>query len=133
MSRNNTIMPTVGREVLVTLRNRDGNLITLPMKVTHVHSQQCISGVAFSGLQDDGFHAGGTLPLASIEYDEADTERTWAWMEVQKAGGGFDARISAIEKAITALSGKGETAALTKRITKPATTTKVKAKAKRKR
>lgn len=119
----NTIMPTVGRIVLVTVTGRNGPEV-VPADVTHVHSQQCISVVAKSAFMLEGFHAGGTRPMTSIEYDEDPTKvGTWRWMQIQAQGGGFDARIRAIEERL----GKDATVALTRRITKPKARTKAEA------
>lgn len=103
----NTIKPTVGRIVLFQTEDTNGKQVTLPAIVTHVHSDDCISLVAFSAFSNiAGLLAGGTRPVTSVLYDERQQLNTWRWMPVQAAGGGFDARIKALEETLAALNAK---------------------------
>lgn len=81
-----TPVPTVGRNVWITARTLAGVMITLPALISHVHSDECISAVAVSGLSDvEGLLAGGTLPLSSISYDDSGEKlHSWRWMPFQK-------------------------------------------------
>ncbi len=125
----NNIQPTVGRIVHVTVTGQSGPVI-VPAIVTHVHSLVCISVVALSAFTLEGFHAGGTRPMTSIEYDEDPTKvGSWRWMEYQKGqaqktdqiGSTILPRVEALEKAMAAKAD-------TQRIAKPKVAAKAKAK-----
>ena len=95
------ITPTVGRVVWITARSLVG-LVCLPALITHVHSDDCISAVAFSGLSNvEGLLPGGTLPLPSITYDESGEKvHGWRWMPYQK---GQAAKTEGAEKSLAEL------------------------------
>lgn len=96
----NTLVPTIGRLVLVTTTDRNGNPVVRPGVITNVFSNDLVNvQVHIDGTNDDpSFNGGGTRWAPSITYDE-DPGRlgTWRWMPVQAAGGGFDARITALD------------------------------------
>jgi hypothetical protein len=131
----NTIQPTVGRVVLVTVPGSQGPVV-VPALVTAVHSLMCISVVALSATLHEGFHAGATRPMSSIEHNEDATKvGTWRWMEYQKGqaqktdqiGSAILPRVEALEKALAA---KADTQRITKQ---PKAVTKAKAKPRKRR
>lgn len=106
-------MPTVGRTVLARVRDTNGKIKDLPMIVTDVHSDTCVSGVVLSAYSCEGLHAGGTLPLTSLCYSEELNVHSWHWMDVQHQGGGLASRIEFLEDDFAALGESVNNIALT--------------------
>lgn len=80
----NTIKPTRGRIVLFFTQDSNGKGVTLPAIITHVHSDDCVSLVAFSAFSDiESLLPGGTRPVTSVLYDERQLLNTWRWGEFQ--------------------------------------------------
>lgn len=79
------IVPAIGRLVLLTVIAASGLPVEIPAIITNVHSDTCVSVVGLSAIGVEGLHAGGTVPMTSVSYDEDASKRhTWRWMAYQK-------------------------------------------------
>ncbi len=96
----NPQLPTVGRTVLFVLpitHRRAGEI--RPAIVVRVNPDSVNLSVQMDGpndYQDDGAY--NTTWVGSASHDQdGKAPGSWHWMPVQQAGGGFDARIKALE------------------------------------
>lgn len=94
--------PTIGRTVLFVLPSsskRAGEI--RPATVVRVNSTDPTYGSVNLRLQLDGPNDAGEPDWqGSVKQDQdGKAPGSWHWMQVQQAGGGFEARISALEKA----------------------------------
>lgn len=92
------LLPFVGLIVLAELADSDGKPFTFPAIVSDVHSDHCVSVVAFDAFVDGGFQASGTRTSTSLLYNEKGGTSTWRHTEQTM-------RLAALEQAV-ALLGK---------------------------
>ncbi len=90
------LLPFVGLIVLAELADSDGKPFTFPAIVTDVHSDDCVSVVAYDAFVDGGFNAAGTRPATSLLYNERGGTSTWRHTEQT-------ARLAAVEQAVAIL------------------------------
>ena len=95
-----SLFPLIGLIVVAELADSDGKPFAFPAIVTDVHSDHCVSVVAFDAFVDGGFTAAGTRIATSLTYNEQGGIGTWRHKEKSHV----DAlRLPALEQAVIIL------------------------------